>query len=64
MEVDVQNNTNSIAQLAHKLVKTLVLGTIRWLLATIRLRARIGRSTTLVRVPAKLPVTIDITANA
>lgn len=64
MEVDVQNNTDSITQLANELVESLVLGTIGWLLATVRLRARIGRSTTLVGVPAKLPVTVDITTNA
>jgi hypothetical protein len=62
--VNVEINADSISQLTDKLIESSILGAVSWLLAAVSLRARIRRSTSLVRVPAKLPVAIDVATNA
>lgn len=60
MPVNVESNANGVSQLTNKLVQSSILRAISWLLAAISLRARVCRSTSLVGIPTKLPVAIDV----
>ena len=64
MEIYEQFHSDSIAKLTNEFVESLVLRAVGWLLALVHLRTWVGGSTLLVRVPAKLPVTVNITTNA
>lgn len=64
MPVDEKLDARSIPQLTNELVEALVLGGVAGLFAPVNLGAGVGRSTTGIRVPAELPVTVDVTAEA
>jgi hypothetical protein len=62
--IDEELDARTVTKVAEEGVEALILRGVGGLLAPVGLRTRVGGSTARVRVPAKLPVAVDVATQA